>query len=92
MYNCKISFCCKGGCSPGKLEHKACHGWAFGQLWERARAFLPTTDQLINLIQYQNGGSALAGFQGRCGPERLSILHAMIQNSLNVQQLGVLQQ
>lgn len=89
----EISFRCKGKCWPEQLEHKTCHGWAFGLSWESARAFLPTTDQLINLIRYQNHGSALPGFCVRRAsrahgePEPLSILHPMIQNSLNAQHL-----
>jgi len=55
---------------PEKLEHKARCGWAFGLLWEHARALLPPTDQLINLIEYQYHASAWPGFRVRCGTWR----------------------
>lgn len=69
--------------------HRLC---CFGLLWECARAFLPTADQLLNPVRYQNHGNGWAGFGAHHAsralrePDQLNILQTTIQNSFYSQQ------
>lgn len=58
----RLGFASWGDVCQRNFGHKLCCGWAFGLLWECARAFLPTAVQILNPIRYQNHGNAWAGF------------------------------